>query len=118
MKLQTPVGPVEVNCEVGEVSDGYHTFNELYEHRCLLFAGLISWLPGAFKTRLNDKGEAWEGWFIAGVNTPDGQITYHLPDNLWDLVHASVIERNADYDGHTSQDVANRLRSLLEANWL
>ena len=97
----------------GEVSDGYHTFNELYQHRNLLFALLVSRSAGAFKTRRNDQGEEWPGWFIAGIDTPSGQITYHLPALLWDMVHAPEIERNTGYDGHTSRDVVARLSILL-----
>ena len=26
----------------GAISDGYHTFNKLYEHRCVLFAALVN----------------------------------------------------------------------------
>ena len=118
-ELITPSGKIAIDCEPGQVSDGYHTFDELYEHRCLLFAALSCWVHGFFKTRKNDKGEEWPGWFIAGLNTPWGQITYHLPDRYWDLVDADYeLERNDQYDGHTSQDVAERLRKMLDAGWL
>ena len=120
MKLITPNGEIEIDCETGQVSDGYHTFDELYEHRCLLWALLINSfdeyaLPGdAFKTRKNDKGEEWPGWFIAGIQTVKyGQVTYHLPDKYWDLVWAPEFERNADYDGHTAADVTQRLAQLV-----
>ena len=104
------------------VSDGYHTFGELYEHRCLLWAMIINVYDEAiggdfgfvpFKTRKNSEGAEWEGWFIAGMNTKDGQITYHLPNDMWDLVDAPEIERNDKYDGHTSEDVVKRIRTFL-----
>lgn len=100
------------------VSDGYHTFGELYEHRCKLFALLINTFDpvfgySCFKTRQNDKGETWDGWFIAGLNTPAGQISYHLPDELWDVVDAKIIEYNDTYDKHTSDDVLMRLVELM-----
>jgi hypothetical protein len=98
----------------GETSDGYHTFDELYKHRCLLFAWVLMYTWNGFKTRKNDKGEEWPGWFIAGVNTPFGQITYHLPDELWDLVLSQEIERNIGYDGHTSNDVIERMTQVLK----
>lgn len=31
--------------EGGDISDGYHTFDELYEHRCLLFIRLCLLQP-------------------------------------------------------------------------
>ena len=118
-ELITPNGRIAIDCEPGQVSDGYHTFDELYEHRCLLFVSLSYWVPGIFKTRKNDKGEEWQGWFIAGLNTPWGQITYHLPDSMWDMIETDYeLERNDQYDGHTSKDVAERLHKMLEARWL
>ena len=100
-------------CDASEVSDGYHTFAELYNHRCLLFINLAVTCPGiAFKTRRNDVREEWEGWFILGLNTPHGQITYHIPSVYWDLAAVPEIDHNADYDGHSSNDVVERLRLL------
>ncbi len=109
----------EINvADTNLVSDGYHTFGELYQHRCLLWAWIVSAIGGGssagFKTRKDNNGAEWEGWFIAGLNTTDGQITYHLPIAMWDLVHAQEIERNDRYDGHTSADVVRRITAILE----
>ncbi len=101
-------------CNVGEVSDGYHTFNELYEHRFLLFIHTAIAQPGAFKTKFNDTKETWDGWFILGINTSHGQITYHLPEKYWDLATVPEVEFNAEYDGHDSEDVLERLLLLLQ----
>jgi len=104
------------NGDKGQVSDGYHTFAELYEHRCLLFVNLALRMKHiAFRTRRNDKREEWPGWFILGLNTSAGQITYHVPDKMWPLTNdIREIEYNADYDGHTSKDVLTRLEKLTE----
>ncbi len=100
-------------CDPGTVSDGYHTFNELYEHRNLLWINILNLKPEmAFKTRKNDKGEVWEGWFIAGMNTPFGQLTYHLPEKHWNILDISEVESNSDYDQHTSHDVLERLELI------
>lgn len=32
---------LHIPIDAGKVSDGYHTFDELYEHRCLLFINLV-----------------------------------------------------------------------------
>ena len=99
-------------CDVSQVSDGYHTFAELYDHRCLLFLNLaLRCSDMAFKTWRNDAGEVWDGWFILGLNTPHGQITYHLPADLWDLATVPEIHHNEGYDGHSSGDVLERLRA-------
>ena len=45
-----------------QISDGYHTFAELYEHRHALFIALANtYAPTAFKTLKNKEGEKWEG---------------------------------------------------------
>ena len=102
-------------CDVGEVSDGYHTFDELYNHRCTLWCIILTDNKElAFKTKLNDKKEVMEGWFIAGLDTPYGQITYHLPMSMYDRLNVKEIEYNANYDGHDSEDALLRLRKFLE----
>lgn len=102
-------------CDVSQVSDGYHTFAELYDHRCMLFANLaLYYEEDAFKTYLDHNGESWDGWFILGINTRWGQITYYLPDSMWDFLESiPETECNLGYDGHTSQDVLKRLTQLV-----
>jgi hypothetical protein len=98
------------------VSDGYHTFGELYEHRHHLFLLALEevrkYLP-TFKTKKNKEGEEWDGWFIAGFFLADGrQVSYHLPVKYWDRVGVLEIERNVEYDGHNAMDVLERLEYL------
>lgn len=118
LTLKNRLGAEECAClaetdDRGEVSDGYHTFNELYEHRFLLFINFLrANRQNAFKTLLNDAGEAWDGHFIAGLQMLNGQITYHLPIRLWEMLDVEVIERNTGYDGHNSNDVLERLVSM------
>ncbi len=104
---------INLPCEVGEVSDGYHTFNELYEHRHVLFINVVlAHSDKAFKTWKNQEGEKWEGWFILGINTKHGQITYHIPQIYWPYVNVKEVERNTDYDGHSADEVLARLLLL------
>ncbi len=97
----------------GEISDGYHTFNELYDHRMILFVIISNTYSHiAWKSRLHDDGTMFDGgWFIAGLIMPDGRpITYHLENKYWDLMPNVMIMKNAPkWDGHTSQDVYERL---------
>lgn len=78
-----------------EVSDGYHTFGELYDHRRALTAalckafGLDSWRS---KAHHPDNDPMFEGgYFIVGINLPTGTITYHYKLSHWDDF-AGVIE--------------------------
>lgn len=101
-------------CEAGEVSDGYHTFNQLYEHRHVLFLHLVlANKADAFKTWRDKGGETWEGWFILGLNTEYGQVTYHMPERYWNRAEVAAVEQNTDYDGHDSVDVLHRLELFL-----
>lgn len=99
----------------GEVSDGDHTFNELYDHRVVLFASLCNLLTesgctDAFKTRLHDDGSSYDGWFLAGIrDSINGDISYHCPDKYWDLFKCDEIEKAPPFDGYTSDDVLERL---------
>ena len=107
---------LELPCNVEDISDGYHTFSELYDHRCLLWINLLLLnRANAFITWKDDSGNKIDGWFIAGMNTKYGQITYHLPSRYWKLL-SGIKETNSnfDYDGHTSKDTLNRLESLAK----
>lgn len=81
--------------DIGEFSDGFHTFNSLYHQRLILFAALVNTFPSlAWKSRKHSDGEVpfGGGWFIVGVDTPKGPYTYHYEDKDWDLFHCREIE--------------------------
>lgn len=102
----------------GNTSDGYHTFNELYEHRITLWIAFCKTLAEDFanpwRSELHSDGSNLEGWFVLGLNhKPGQQMTYHLPMSRWaDCDFADTLERAPEYDGHTSADVLDRLKRL------
>lgn len=102
--------------KIGDVSDGYHTFNELYHHRAVLFATLCNLYPDyAWKSKQHDDPNfpMYDGMFICGINTPDGQATYHYDiDPYWDMFDVPEIPRAPKFDGHTPAMVIERIRSL------
>lgn len=100
----------------GQISDGFHTFDELYSHRIILFISLmkcnksISW-----KSRLHDDGSSFDGWFISGMNLKQGTITYHIPERFWDMLSdVETLDVAPKFDGHTSDDVIKRLKQWAE----
>lgn len=99
----------------GQISDGYHTFDELYAHRVRLFSALMRAHPDkswwSFK---HHDGSVWDGWIIAGIDTPAGPATYHLPVSEIEFFNEGVrqLRRGKEWDGHTSDDVLERLKSL------
>jgi len=100
----------------GETSDGYHTFNELYEFRKLFNAHLFNewYSQGKYEvhksTRHSDGEECFGGgWFIVMATLPTGQISNHYEMKDWGLFNCQVRQRADKWDGHTAKDVAKRL---------
>jgi len=114
----------------GNYSDGYHTFNELYEFRKVFNAALFNeWtidrLVGSnitsepkyqvHKSWKHNDGELCfgGGWFIVVAILPTGQISNHYEAKDWDLFKIPETEKALfPFDGHTPQDVLNRLQNL------
>ena len=106
--------------ETHSISDGFHTFGELYEQRNALYVTLCRvlkdytsyWLWKSKKH--SDKTPTGKGWFILGVNFEKGQqITYHLPIQKWkECKFAETITHAPKWDKHTSKDVLKRLKKL------
>lgn len=96
---------------LGEFSDGYHTFNELYHHRAILFSIVCkTYKDKAWKSKMHDTGDMYDGMFIVGIETPYGQATYHYNINpYWDMFDVKELEKAPKYDGHTPDDAINRL---------
>ena len=111
-----------------DVSDGYHTMSELYEHRMALNAFLFKMMykldlqvredeaneaPYIMKSKLHNDGTMFEGYFIVFVNTNVGQISYHYDLKYWDSFKIPAVERIPyEYDGHGSKEVIERLLKL------
>ncbi len=120
--------------KTGLISDGYHTFDELYDHRITLFIALCkmqSWVysPGdrndfpdgynknVWRSKRHADGELCFGTgtqFVLGVFRKKGkQITYHIPIERWDETgFAQTLEVAPLWDEHTPADVLDRLKKL------
>lgn len=99
---------------IGDLSDGYHTFNELYHHRAVLFSVICNMLPHrAWKSKLHHTGDMYDGMFIVGIETPEGQATYHYDiEPYWDMFKVVEVERAPEWDGHTPEEAINRISKL------
>jgi hypothetical protein len=103
----------------GDTSDGYHTFNELYEFRKAYNVALFNEWAAANKCSVH---KSWRhhdgekcfggGWFIVVAITPNGQISNHYEAKDWDLFKVPEVEKAVfEFDGHTGSDVINRLKT-------
>ena len=107
--------------DVGNFSDGYHTFNELYEFRKLYNALLFKeWKKNGkyevYKSKRHYNGELCFGgdWFIVVAILPTGQISNHYEMKDWDLFDIPEYEKSKyEFDGHTSRDVLERLEGII-----
>lgn len=91
-----------------KLSDGYHTFDELYEHRTALLAALVKNNPLAYKSKKHHDGSMYDNMFIVGINY-DKPITYHCEMEYWDKFQCKEVENAPEWDGHTPDDVVQRL---------
>lgn len=112
--------------ELGELTDGYHTFDELYEFRKLYNAVLFNeWGNPGFdvlgvkydvhKSKRHNDGNLCfgGGWFIVVAVLPTGQISNHYKLEDWDLfqIPETIIAKH-EFDGHTPEDVMIRLKAI------
>lgn len=105
-----------------EISQGYHTFNELYEFRKLYNALLFNeWAKNktieVYKSKKHYDGKCCfdEEHFIVVAILPEGQISNHYKLKDWDLFNVPEYEKSKyEYDGHNPTDVIERLKSLLK----
>jgi hypothetical protein len=113
-----------LKADTNKISDGYHTYRELYNHKIYLFILLMKYasklnIPVWYSDTHSD-GSQWQGWLIAGIGKEKGkQITYHLnSDCLYEFVagherFAEKLTKAPEWDGHTPGQVVERLRQLI-----
>lgn len=107
-------GYIDVNksqIDTGKISDGFHTFDELYFHRTVLFACLCKAnADKAFKSKKHSDGTMFDDMFIVGIFTPAGYYTYHCEMEYWDLfTSVTEVEFAPEWDGHKPEDVTRLL---------
>lgn len=118
------------NIDIGEVSDGYHTFNELYHHMAILFSIICNKNKAiAWKSKKHDDGTMYDGMFIVGIQTPLGQYTYHYDIKpYWEMFDVKELENAPKWDGHQQKDIDRlfsindnpplKLEELKEETWV
>ena len=125
------------------ISDGWHTFGELYEFRKVYNAALFNeWAKnydpdysGIFKSdfpnysKIGKHYNVHKSWkhndgeycfgvekesFIVSAKLPTGLISNHYKAKDWDLFKVPETEKALfPFDGHTGKDVLERIKVIL-----
>lgn len=107
-----------------QISDGHHTFKELYDYRMMYNALLFNeWskkgLYNVHKSYHHYDGELCFGddkWFIVVAELPTGSISNHYKREYWNLFKVPEVEKSTTpYDGHTPQDALERMNKFLKS---
>jgi hypothetical protein len=104
--------------DMQDVSDGFYTFRELYDHRRALTAVLAAGAGSfgdAWRSRQHhpDDAPCYDGYFIVGIELPTGTITYHYPVEHWDdFAAVPICEHAPKWDGATPADTVSRCLQL------
>ena len=105
----------------GQVSDGFHSFDELYTFRKLYNAALFNeWakqgLYTVHKSKFHNDGKACfgGGWFVVVAVLPTGQVSNHYKLEDWDLFKIPATKKaTVKFDGHTGADVIARMHAFI-----
>lgn len=95
------------------ISDKWHTFDELYFHRMILFLSVqLSHKDISWRAKQHHDGTMFDDSFIVGIDTPKGQYSYHYDLKFWDLFEGiKELDKAPEYDGHKPNNI-DRLLSL------
>ncbi|TFD27466.1 hypothetical protein [Cryobacterium cryoconiti] len=99
--------------------DEHHSIDELYEYRMLYNAHAAHGWDAAgipvVKSWHHSDGEKCfgGGWFIVTATLPTGQVSNHYAADHWDLFNVHAVDLPPEYDGHTPEVAAERLRSAI-----
>lgn len=115
------IGAISAVGDVQKLSDGYHTFEELYMHRMVLTAAFFNMLAASTPYVVVKSKRHWDGnkcfdsddWFIVQAELPTGQISYHYESKYWHMFDIPEVTIGHKFDGHTSNDVLTRIQLAM-----
>lgn len=106
-----------------QLTDGFHTMEELYDHRRALTAALAAVMPfrniTTWRSRAHhpDDDPMFDGYFIVGVELPTGTITYHYKLSHWDdFASVPELEHAPKWDGAGPAATVDRLLEMARAS--
>jgi hypothetical protein len=82
----------------------------VYRERAALVAHLAALYPAVI---VSDADPAAPGWSVIYVDTPQGQMSWHLDVDDLDLFsHVPTVDDGPTWDGHTTEEKYQRLAAL------
>lgn len=105
---------IELLEDKSKISDGSHTFEELYHHRAILFSIICNTYKNqSWKSWKHDDGTMFEDYFVVGVTTEQGEYSYHYHKDYWKYFEVKELTYAPVWDGHKPSDI-ERLFTLLK----
>ena len=96
--VSNTINSIKNNTE--SVRDYSHTIGDLYEHRMWLTRALMhSNKEICWKSRRHHDGTMIPGFFVCGISTPNGDITYHYKEEDWVLFNIKELDYAPEWDG-------------------
>lgn len=88
----------------GKISDGFHSFDELYHYRMLYNAAFFNSLEGKYEVHKSYRHSDGElcfggGWFIVMAYLPTGQVSNHYRIEDWNLFNIPERWKADEWDG-------------------
>lgn len=111
---------IQETTDIENLSDGFHTFNELYDFRLLYNACFFNTIANkaechVHKSKRHHDGElCFDGkFFIVTAYLNGKQISNHYEIKHWDLFKCEEQEVADVWDGHTPNDVKLRMQEYI-----
>jgi hypothetical protein len=106
----------------GKISDGFHSFDELYHYRMLYNAAFFNSLEGKYEVHKSYRHADGElcfggGWFIVMAYLPTGQISNHYRIEDWNLFNIPERWKADEWDGLNSNQIQELLFQEKGINW-
>lgn len=104
------------------VSDGNHTFGELYDFRCAYNAALFNLLAREPRYKVHKSYKHSDGkpclgkdsLFIVQATLPTGQVSNHYPKSKWDMFSCEEKDKADEWDGHDPEEALKRLEEFCK----
>lgn len=106
----------ETTAQNQTVRELHQSYEELYQQKIILFCTLCNCFKGQSwksKKSFNDEIEPINSdVFIAGIQTPKGNVMYYIKQKYWELFEIKELERAPLCDYYTEQERLMRILSL------